>query len=117
MLVRFTQIDYDCEMAFVAIVRKDDREIEIGVSRYTIETDGKTCEFAIVVADKWRQHGVAHRLMEQLIEYARYQRLETMHGHVLAENREMIALARSLDFSVQPSPDDKSLVSIVKSLK
>lgn len=117
MLVRFTQIDYDREMAFVAIVRKDDREIEIGVSRYTIETDGRTCEFAVVVADAWRQHGVAHKLMEQLIEYARYQRLETMHGLVLAENREMIALARSLDFSVHPNPEDHSLVSIVKNLK
>jgi acetyltransferase len=117
MLVRFTQIDYDREMAFVAIVHKDDREIEIGVCRYTIETDGRTCEFAIVVAEEWRQHGVAHKLMEQLMEYARYQRLETMHGHVLAENREMITLARSLGFSVHPGSDDNTLVSIVKNLK
>jgi predicted CoA-binding protein/GNAT superfamily N-acetyltransferase len=116
MLTRFTKIDYDREMAFVAVVHIQDKETEIGVSRYTIETDGKTCEFAIVVADEWRQHGIAHKLMEQLMEYARYQGLETMRGHVLANNREMITLAKSLNFSVHSDIQDNSLILIVKKL-
>lgn len=116
MLVRFTQIDYDREMAFVAIVEKDLNEVEIGVCRYTIEADGKTCEFAIVVADEWRQRGIAHKLMEQLIEYARYKGLETMRGDVLSGNREMITLAKSLGFVVSPDTDDSSLTKVVKRL-
>lgn len=116
MLVRFTQIDYDREMAFIAVVQGNNKEVEIGVCRYTIETDGKTCEFAIVVADEWRQHGIAHKLMEQLIEYARYQGLETMRGNVLSSNREMITLAKSLGFTVHPTPEDNSLTSVVKRL-
>ncbi|HEX7026730.1 MAG TPA: GNAT family N-acetyltransferase [Gammaproteobacteria bacterium] len=87
MLVRFTQIDYDREMAFIAVVQNGDAETEVGVTRYTIETDAKTCEFAIVVADEWHQHGIAHKLMEQLMEYARYHGLEAMRGHVLVTGK------------------------------
>jgi acetyltransferase len=34
MLARFTQIDYDSEMAFVATVTREGRETEVGVCRY-----------------------------------------------------------------------------------
>lgn len=116
MLVRFTQIDYDREMAFIAIVEKDHNEVEIGVCRYTIEADSRTCEFAIVVADEWRQQGIAHKLMEQLIEYARYKGLETMRGDVLSGNREMITLAKSLGFAAHPDIEDSSITTVVKRL-
>jgi acetyltransferase len=46
MLSRFTQIDYDREMALVATVEEGGKELQIGVSRYAINPDGKSCEFA-----------------------------------------------------------------------
>ncbi|MGI9132428.1 MAG: acetate--CoA ligase family protein, partial [Rhodoferax sp.] len=60
MLARFTLIDYDREMALVAVVKTrhaaEDGEISeteriVGVSRYITNPDQSTCEFALVIAD------------------------------------------------------------------
>ena len=68
MLARFTQIDYDREMAFIAVVpveaAKDGKagaraEREIGVCRYVTNPDGETCEFALAVLDAWQRRGSA----------------------------------------------------------
>jgi GNAT superfamily N-acetyltransferase len=71
MLVRFTQIDYDREMALIGVVEQDGREIEVGVARYMTRPGGDTCEFAIVVADNQRNRGIGARLMRSLMQNAR----------------------------------------------
>ncbi|HEX9452575.1 MAG TPA: GNAT family N-acetyltransferase, partial [Burkholderiales bacterium] len=58
MLNRFTQIDYDQQMALIAVVCENAQETEIGVARYVVNADGTSCEFAIAVADAWQQRGV-----------------------------------------------------------
>jgi acetyltransferase len=117
MLARFTQIDYDREMALIAVVNQPDgTEIEIGVCRYVINPDGKSCEFAIVVADQWQRRGIAHRLMGQLMEAARHRDLEIMDGDILASNHEMIALAKTLGFSVTTSKEDPNVRRVHKLL-
>jgi acetyltransferase len=109
MLVRFTQIDYDREMAFVATVAGEARETEVAVARYVANPDGESCEFALVVADGWQGRGLGRRLMEQLIAVARARGLRRMIGHVLAENRGMIALAQKLGFVVGDSGEGPSV--------
>src|SRR5262249_36739925 len=54
MLSRFTHINYDQEMALIAVLKKNQQEIEIAVGRFAPYQDGKTCEFAIVVDDQWQ---------------------------------------------------------------
>ena len=103
MLVRFTQIDYDREMAFVATVPGGAGEAEIGVCRYVTNPDGESCEFALVVADDWQRKGLGRRLMGQLIDVARARGLRSMIGHVLAENRGMLRLCQSLGFVITDS--------------
>jgi acetyltransferase len=100
MLARFTQIDYDREMALIAVATKDGHEEEVGVTRYITNPDGSSCEFAIVVAAKWQMHGLGRYLMTQLIEIARSRGLATMGGHILAANQPMLALAASLGFVI-----------------
>jgi acetyltransferase len=109
MLVRFTQIDYDREMAFVATVPGEGREAEVAVARYVANPDGESCEFALVVADGWQGRGLGRRLMEQLIAVARARGLRRMIGHVLAENRGMIALAQKLGFVIGESGEGPSV--------
>jgi acetyltransferase len=116
MLARFTQIDYDREMALIAVVEQNGQETEIGVTRYVINADGVSCEFAIVVSEAWRRRGIAGRLMEKLIECARDKRLEVMEGFVLQDNQEMIEFCRSLGFSVGRDTDDPRLVKVRKGL-
>jgi acetyltransferase len=105
MLVRFTQIDYDREMAFVATLDEAGRETEVGVARYVANPDGESCEFALVIADGWQRKGLGRRMMEQLIAVARTRALRSMVGHVLGENRGMLALCQKLGFVVSDSAE------------
>jgi len=105
MLMRFTQIDYDREMAFVATVDEAGRETEVGVARYVANPDGESCEFALVIADGWQRKGLGRRMMVQLIEVARARDLRSMVGHVLGENRGMLALCQKLGFVVADSAE------------
>ncbi len=105
MLVRFTQIDYDREMAFLACVVRDGRETEVGVARYVTNPDGRTCEFAVVIADEWQGRGIAARLMTELMRVARERGLQVMEGEVLAANARMFHLMRNLGFVVAPGDD------------
>lgn len=100
MLMRFTQIDYDLEMALIAVVSQGGQEREVAVARYVVNPDHRSCEFAIVVSDAWHRKGIGHRLMQRLIEIARARGLESMEGEVLAQNTEMLALAEALGFDV-----------------
>lgn len=106
MLVRFTQIDYDREMALVAVTGGDGRELQVGVARYTVAPDGESCEFAIVVAEAWHDIGLGRRLMEDLIEAARDRGLKVMEGETLANNEGMLGLAERLGFAIRASDDD-----------
>lgn len=116
MLVRFTQIDYDLEMALIAVVGEDGGEREIGVARYSTNPDGRSCEFAIVVADEWQHKGVGNRLMARLMEIARARGLEEIEGEVLAANQEMLAMAAKLGFKVTVSDEDPKLKHISRRL-
>jgi len=109
-LNRLTQIDYDREMAFVATVKQDDEEFEVGVVRYATNPDGESCEFAIVVADDWQGKGLARRLMEVLIDTARNEAgLKYMYGEFLAENQRMIKFVTGLGFVLSIHPEDAGL--------
>ncbi len=108
-LIRLTQIDYDREMAFVALGEKDGIEQEIGVVRYATNPDGESCEFAIVVADTWQGKGLARRLMGELIEAAHDSGLKYMNGDFLSENTRMIKFVSSLGFVVTQHPEDPGL--------
>jgi acetyltransferase len=106
MLARFTQIDYDREMAFVAVSEEAGRDVEIAVVRYVTNPDGRTCEFAIAVADAWQRKGLGRRMLELLIDVARSRGLEEMIGHVLSANQSMLALCAKLGFEISEHPED-----------
>jgi len=115
MLSRFTLIDYDREMALVAVVRErgattdgavPETERIVGVSRYVTNPDQSSCEFSLVVADDYSGKGLGSRLMEGIIDVARDKGLSEMDGLVLANNKDMLKLVKRLGFSVKPFPED-----------
>jgi len=112
MLVRFTQIDYDREMAFVAVTQIEGREIEMGVTRYTVNPDGESSEFAIVVADRWQNRGVGTQLLSTLMHAAKERGLKRMEGAVLNHNQAMRSLGERLGFQVAHSPDDDAVITL-----
>ena len=115
MLARFTLIDYDREMALVAMVtsREVDDEGEtvttermVGVVRYVTNPDNDTCEFGLTVADDYSGHGMGSRLMLSIMEVARNRGLSEIEGLVLANNTGMLRLMRSLGFAIKPFAED-----------
>jgi len=115
-LIRFTQIDYDREMAFVAIDLQGDAEEIHGIARYTRSPDGTTCEFGIVVEDEWHGRGLGRALLTALETAARERGLQQMIGLVLAENDDMARLMAGQGFEAQREEDDATVIRFVKAL-
>lgn len=116
MLARLTQIDYDREMAFVAVSERDGVERLLGVSRYNADPDGEGCEFALAVADEAQKHGIGTALMRVLVERARSKGLLRMRGEVLAENYKMLAFCHELGMVARGSREDPMLRTLTLDL-
>lgn len=117
MVARFTQIDYDREMALIATTTDEaGAEQMIGSARYALAADGESVEFALVVGDGWQRHGLGRRLMGALIEVARARRYRNIFGDVLGNNAKMLRLMHGLGFLVQPHPEENTLRRVVKVL-
>ncbi len=117
MLVRFTQIDYDREMALVAVMTNDEgKETQIGVARYVGNPDGESVEFALAVGDNFQKSGVGRKLMTALIECARMKGYRAVVGDVLSTNSKMFRLMTSLGFTIHPHPEDTAVKRVVKPL-
>lgn len=116
MLVRLTQIDYDREMAFLALTRQDGQDVEMGVARYAINPDKMSCEFALVIADEWQNRGLGGLMMQTLIDAARAKGLRTIEGEVLPHNHGMLKLMQRLGFTRHQDGMDDGVVMVSKRL-
>lgn len=105
-LVRFCNIDYEREMAFVAETRQGERRLEIGVARLILEANGKKGEFAVVVADKYQGMSLGTKLTDMLIDVAREKDVDLMYGRIMSENVKMIRLSEKLGFTTRRERDD-----------
>jgi acetyltransferase len=105
-LARFTQIDYDREMALVVIERDGaGRETSLGEVRIVADPDHHAADFAIVVRSDCKGRGLGRLLMERIIDYARSRGIAEVRGETLATNERMQTLARQLGFVVRPGTD------------
>jgi acetyltransferase len=118
LLVRFTQLDYDRELALIAVLEAEGErpEIELGVARYVRNPDGYSCEFALVVADAWQGKGIGTRLMQDLQQAAAARGFRELEGEVLTDNTNMLQLMHDLGFSLEAVPDDAQLKRVRKTL-
>lgn len=112
---------------FVATVPSSEGYEIVGAAQYVpadgsvtdqkdLDDKGRVCEFAITVADDWRSSGLAVHLLASLVRRSRRDGYARMEGHVIANNRPMLALARKLRFEVEPDPDDVTMVRVERRL-
>jgi len=106
MVAQFTKLDYDRQMAFVAV----DDETLVGVSRYAMDGERREGEFAVSIADDWQGIGLASALMRLLIEHATAQGLEFLRGDVLRTNKPMQRLMDALGFATRLDPEDRDVL-------
>jgi acetyltransferase len=100
-LAHLTQIDYDREMAFIAVGTDVSGAEEIlGVARACADPDNVTAEFAVLVRTDLKRLGFGSLLMRKLIRYCGARGTRRLWGFVLTQNAAMLALSRTLGFKV-----------------
>ncbi|OON38973.1 protein acetyltransferase [Izhakiella australiensis] len=105
-LANMTQIDYDREMAIVAVRELNNRQEIIGVTRAISDADNIDAEFSVLVRSDLKGLGMGRRLLEKMIAYTREHGLKQLNGITMPHNQGMIALARKLGFSVDIQLND-----------
>jgi acetyltransferase len=105
-LANMTQIDYDREMAFVAVHSTETGTEILGVTRAISDPDNIDAEFAVLVRSDLKGLGLGRRLLEKLINYTREHGLSRLNGITMPNNQGMIALARKLGFDVDIQLED-----------
>ncbi len=103
LLGRYTQIDYDREMAFVAI---DADGALLGEVRTMADPDNRRAEFAILVRSGFQGRGLGHALLEKAVQYCRRRGTAAIFGDVLASNTRMLRLVASFGFRHAPAADN-----------
>jgi len=113
-LKKITRIDFERDMALIATIMLEDKEVQIGVARYVRRDDGHSCEFALSVADAWQHRGIGRALMLNLIDVAAAAGIDTMEGEVLASNKPMLHFMRALGFSSESSAEGPEIRHVSK---
>jgi acetyltransferase len=107
MLARFTQIDYDREIALVALFGTEPNEKMLGVARVITDIyNRKNAEFSVVVGDFWHGKGIGAELLKRCLLISKERGIENVKGLVLPENTQMLALGKKLGFTAKKVPGE-----------
>ncbi|MEY3871442.1 MAG: hypothetical protein RLZZ296_437 [Pseudomonadota bacterium] len=102
-LARYSQIDYDREMTFIALSESATGEPRmLGEVRAVCDPDNIRAEFAIQVATRWQGRGLGHLLLDKLLRYLRARGTTEVIGECMLENLSVASLARHAGFTVEP---------------
>jgi acetyltransferase len=91
-LQRFTNIDYNQEVALVGVVIEDEHELMVAVARYIVDPATHTAEVAFVVRDAYQHMGIGTRLFRNLLAIARDRGIRRFIADVLPDNTGVIQL-------------------------
>lgn len=114
---RLTQLDYDRQMAFVAVDPVSAVTDIAGVVRITADPSASHAEYAVIVRSDLKGQGLGRRLMEEIIAYCRQRGIAEVWGQVLAQNRGMLGLVRKLGFTASIDPDDPAVMQVRLALR
>ena len=103
-LAHFTQIDYEREMAFIAVAPgADGAEETLGVARASADPENLEAEFALLVRSDLKARGLGGLLLDKLIRYCRSRHTRFLTGRALAGNAPMLRLAAASGFHIEHS--------------
>ncbi len=105
-----TQIDYDREMAFIAVRQRDDGHDEtLGVVRAVADPDNQDAEFAIIIRSDLKGLGLGQMLMNKLIDYFRRRGTQRIVGETLPDNQALLDLVRGFGFETRFEPAQETV--------
>ena len=109
-LARMTQIDYDREMAFIAVRQRDDGSSEtLGVVRAVADPDNQNAEFAIIIRSDLKGMGLGQMLMSKLVDYFRRRGTQRIIGETLPDNHALLDLVRGFGFDTRFEPSQETV--------
>ena len=111
-LVRYCNIDYDREMAFVAVILNGDREQIIGEARISKLPDQENAEMAVVVGDQWQGQGIGKALLVHCLKIAKELGIKKIWMEILKTNTRMLYRAEKLGFQKASFDEDSLRVSL-----
>ncbi len=86
----YTTIDYEDQMAIVAILEEGREEKMIGVGRYIRDKDSDMAELALLVHDEWQGKGLGTLLHEYLAQIAQSRNIGGFRGEILEQNKRAV---------------------------
>lgn len=117
MAARFTQLDYDREMALIlADPGIAGKSVIYGVVRISSDPDNERAEYAVIVHHDMTGMGLGLLLMRKIIDYCRNRGLQEIYGDVLRENTTMLKMCAFLGFTKSNIPDEPSIVRVTLQL-
>jgi len=113
-LKTFVNVDYDQEMAVVAIVRSGGEEELVGTAGYTVDQATGMAEYAISVADGWQNRGLGSALLEYLVKVAKIKGVKGFVGYVLDSNTRAYRLLHKMGYKVESKWEDSVYTLSIK---
>jgi acyl-CoA hydrolase/GNAT superfamily N-acetyltransferase len=105
-VAKFVNVDYENEMALVAVLKKAGDEKIIGSVRYYVDKATGLAEFAITVDDEHQNQGIGTRLFGHLIRVAKVKGVKGFVGYVLDTNTRAYRLMTHAGFPIETKWED-----------
>ena len=99
--VRYCNVDYDREVALVAEMVENGKRKILGVSRLSVESDGKHGEMAFIVSDYWQGLGLGTKLVDYSLDIAKEKGVENVYAIMLQDNYRAISLTKKMGFAIE----------------
>ncbi len=108
-LSRICFIDYDREIALVAVIKdpQTERNEVIGVGRLIKLRHQPDAEFALLVADRFQKVGLGTELLKRLLQIAHNEKIRRVLADILPENQGMQRVCEKLGFRLLHSPEER----------
>ncbi len=111
-LARYTQNDYDREIAIIVEIEHESEKLMIGVVRIITDAWGENAEYAILIADPWQKQGLGSILTDFIIDIARDKGIHKIYASVLATNKGMLRLFEKKGFTIKRDGFDMFYVEL-----
>ena len=112
LLVRYTQIDYDREIAIIGEMTENKKKKMIGVVRLIADPYNETAEFAAVVADPWQFQGLGEKFTDYILAIAKSRGIKKVYGKFLLDNKPMASILAKRKFIIKKLDSKTGLAEI-----
>lgn len=103
---QLTNVDYEQNLAFVAVVPGPQGEEQIvGIGQYFLDPKTQAAEVAFIVQDDWQQKGMGSLLLQRLAQVATKRGVKRFNAQVLPDNKAMLAVFQNSGYPVHTKFD------------